>query len=153
MIDPELSEAADGLMRPAADSPAIDSAAGSYPDVTTDMDGQSRVAGPQDIGADELALTSRVFARLGADDVGPHWMRPSSLSILEIAHSSDEAEIVFEDETGLAPAYRLERSEDLAPGSWSTVATLVPVAHTSRVFRIIDPSANGSSAFWRVVRD
>ena len=153
-IDPLLTLAADGLMRPASNSPAIDSAAGSYPDVTTDIDGHDRTTGSKDIGADEIDSTTRSFNPLGADDVGPNWMRPSTMLMKGVIISPAQSEIMFEDRTGLAPIYRLQRSEDLSPTNWTPVATFVPVAHTSTVFTVIDPSPNnGKQVFWRVERD
>lgn len=150
LIDPLLAPAFDGTMRPAGNSPAIDSAQGSYPDITTDIDGQSRPTGSIDIGADELSLTSQQFTRLDADITGPRWMRPSNVSITKVSLTSSEAEITFEDKTGLSPFYTVERSDALTPGSWTFVTTFVPVAHTSTVFSITDPSANSDTNFWRI---
>jgi len=72
MADPLLTTAgSDGLQRPVPSSPAINTAAGAYPPVTLDMDGQAR-QDPKDIGADEIS-TGPVLARpLTAADVGPH---------------------------------------------------------------------------------
>lgn len=75
MVDPLLSLAADGLMRPVPNSPAVDAAAGSYLDVTIDMDGDTRGRGTQDVGADELAARFPLFRPLGADGVGPSWLK------------------------------------------------------------------------------
>ena len=150
IVDPLLSLAADGLMRPASTSPAIDSAAGSYPDFMMDLDGDLRSSGSKDIGADELASTAPTYRPLGAHDVGPRWMRPSDLVINNITYQPTSTEVEFEDKTGLASSYRLERSETLLPGSWTLVTTFVPIAHSSTVFSITDPAPNGDSAFWRV---
>jgi len=48
-----LARAANGLWRPAADSPARGAAEGRYASITTDMDGQPRLA-RHDVGADQL---------------------------------------------------------------------------------------------------
>jgi hypothetical protein len=69
-VDPLLSLAADGLYRPATNSPAIDAALGSYTDVVDDMDGQPRVD-PKDIGADELSAAPITRGPLKLSDVGP----------------------------------------------------------------------------------
>lgn len=148
IIDPLLSLATDGLMRPASNSPAIDSAVGIYSEVITDMDGQFRV-GSKDIGADESADTARIHGPVNFTTSGPFWMRPSTLLITGANITSTQAEIMFEDTTGLAPSYVLERSSDL--NNWTVVETLVPVDHTSREFIISDSSANnGAKVFWRV---
>ncbi len=152
LVDPLLSKSADGLMRPNANSPAINAAAGNYPDITTDIDGDTRPEGDVDIGADERAPTVPSFKPLGQHDVGPHWMRPSTLDMIGLSMSVWGAGIMFEDRTGLAPSYRLEYSADLSPDSWSFVTTFVPVAHTSRVFSIFVPPPTESRGFWRVVR-
>jgi hypothetical protein len=52
-VDPLLVPDILGVYRPQSGSPAIDSATGSYPAVTVDMDGQPR-ADPKDRGADEV---------------------------------------------------------------------------------------------------
>ncbi len=73
MVDPKLEQGADGLYRPADDSPAIDAAVGDYPDVVTDMDGQRRDDGAKDIGADEVSMDSVRIGPLSPEDVGPSW--------------------------------------------------------------------------------
>jgi poly(beta-D-mannuronate) lyase len=153
VLNPYLERADDGLMRPAAYSPVIDAAEGSYTSILSDMDGDARVAGSQDIGADEVTSGSPPFTPVGRDDVGPRWMRPSTLNIRALDISSSTADITFEDTTGLAPSYDLERTDNLETGVWTRVATLIPVAHTSSVFRIADSMTNGPTAFWRVSCD
>ncbi|MEP4079412.1 chondroitinase-B domain-containing protein [Haloferula sp.] len=75
IVDPLLSSDSDKLMRPAPDSPAIDSAKGSYPDITTDMDGHARPSSSKDIGADEFAPTTPTVTPLNREKAGPLWMR------------------------------------------------------------------------------
>jgi poly(beta-D-mannuronate) lyase len=70
MMDPRLAPGAGGLLRLSAGSPAIDAAQGSYPQVTLDMDGQSR-AGAKDVGADEFGASGPQLRPLTAADVGP----------------------------------------------------------------------------------
>lgn len=70
ITNPELSVAADGLFRPAADSPAIDAAVAISTNVVDDMDGQPRVD-PMDIGADELSADPITRGPLKLSDVGP----------------------------------------------------------------------------------
>ncbi|MEP4077201.1 polysaccharide lyase 6 family protein [Haloferula sp.] len=154
VTDPLLSLADDGLMRPATNSPVIDSAAGSYPDVLADMDGQSRTLASQDIGADEVSSEPVTIRPLDADEVGPRWLRPSTLRITGVSVSANSADITFEDLTGLAPAYTLERSDDNMLGGWTPVAELVPAAYTTTEFTITDSTANSTATgFWRVSTD
>ncbi len=71
VTNPSLGSAApDGLRRPLLGSPIIDAAAGSYPWVTGDIDGQKRDS-LRDVGADEASTDPVLFAPLTADDVGP----------------------------------------------------------------------------------
>jgi poly(beta-D-mannuronate) lyase len=53
-VDPLLEPKANGVFRPQAGSPAINSAGGDYPLVTVDLDGQPRTE-PKDKGADEVS--------------------------------------------------------------------------------------------------
>lgn len=93
MVDPKLVKDAEGLWRPAADSPLLGGAAGSYPQVVLDMDGQPRPEA-KDIGADQVSQAPRTRRPITANDVGPDWMRtstavrehdgsPSSVQVLE----------------------------------------------------------------------
>ncbi|MFB9904997.1 polysaccharide lyase 6 family protein [Allokutzneria oryzae] len=66
--DPKLSGE---LRRPAADSPAVDASAGSYPAVELDIDGQRR-EGRKDVGADERSGSGAERAPLTTADVGPN---------------------------------------------------------------------------------
>jgi poly(beta-D-mannuronate) lyase len=70
-MDPRLAPAgSDGLRHLREDSPAIGSAAGSYPFVVTDMDGQVRDSLP-DCGADEYSVAAVARRPLTTADVGP----------------------------------------------------------------------------------
>jgi poly(beta-D-mannuronate) lyase len=68
--DPMLVEGRDSIARLAAGSPAIDAAAGSYPDLADDVDGHAR-AGALDIGADEHSTAPPRRRPLLPADVGP----------------------------------------------------------------------------------
>jgi poly(beta-D-mannuronate) lyase len=70
--DPKLQRAEDGLLRPAADSPALGNAATIFPFITDDIDGHPRAAKP-DIGCDEILTEPPQRRPLTADDVGPSW--------------------------------------------------------------------------------
>jgi len=68
--DPKLVAGAGGLYRLEAGSPAIDTAAGSYPQVTLDLDGEDR-SGAKDVGADEYYTGGTQRRPLTPADVGP----------------------------------------------------------------------------------
>lgn len=68
--DPRLEPGPGGLKRPAAGSPVLGSAVGSYPMATTDIDGQSRGAQP-DRGADQQSNEPVISILLSPADVGP----------------------------------------------------------------------------------
>lgn len=74
VTNPLLSLANDGLWRPATHSPARDAAAGDWPWLTEDFDGQPR-AGFPDIGCDEISDAPLLRRPLTAAEVGPLWMR------------------------------------------------------------------------------
>jgi poly(beta-D-mannuronate) lyase len=70
VMNPQLAVSPDGLWRPGQSSPVIDASQGSFPFITTDMDGQLRDAKP-DIGADEVSLAVVARRPLTPADVGP----------------------------------------------------------------------------------
>jgi poly(beta-D-mannuronate) lyase len=69
----KLARAANGLWRPAADSPVRGAAEGRFASITTDMDGQPRAERP-DVGADQLSEAPVTSRPLSASDVGPSWL-------------------------------------------------------------------------------
>lgn len=75
VADPLLEVADDTIYRPTAGSPAIDSAVGTYDQVTMDIDGQERT-GTKDVGADEDSSESGVNegGPILASSTGPEWM-------------------------------------------------------------------------------
>ncbi len=74
--NPQLTLAADGLWRPAAASPALSNAQGTYNFVLEDFEGQPRPAA-KDIGCDQASAALQVYPPLTAANVGPLWMRTS----------------------------------------------------------------------------
>ena len=68
VVDPKLVRDANGLLRLASGSPAIDASAGTYSYVTRDFDPQAR-SGKPDVGADEYS-SSAVRKPLTKADVG-----------------------------------------------------------------------------------
>jgi poly(beta-D-mannuronate) lyase len=68
--NPRLVADSAGLYRLSAGSPAIDAAKGSFPQVTLDMDGQTR-SGAKDVGADEFGAAGPLREPLTTADVGP----------------------------------------------------------------------------------
>jgi len=69
IIDPKLARDAAGEFHIQKGSPAIDAATGTYPAVTTDMDGQPRKT-PLDVGADEVSAAAVNARVLNPADVG-----------------------------------------------------------------------------------
>ncbi|MFF0746368.1 polysaccharide lyase 6 family protein [Streptomyces sp. NPDC004111] len=68
--DPKLVAGPDGILRPAADSPAIDAGTLRWPPVTHDIDGQPR-GRFRDVGADEYSRRPSRRRPLTPADVGP----------------------------------------------------------------------------------
>jgi hypothetical protein len=68
-----LAKDADGIQRPASGSPLQDAAAGSFADITLDLNGWER-GGPKDVGAEEIGGGTRPARPLTEKDVGPYWM-------------------------------------------------------------------------------
>ena len=68
--NPQLVAGAGGLFRLKAGSPAIGAGTGSFPQVTRDMDGQTR-SGAKDLGADQLTGSGPQKRPLTSADVGP----------------------------------------------------------------------------------
>jgi len=73
--DPKLVQGADGLWRPANESPALGAAHGDYSFITTDIDGQNRPL-LKDAGCDQSSSTPPIREPLTPADVGPAWMTP-----------------------------------------------------------------------------
>ncbi len=75
VANPLLVLAADGLWRPVTNSPALGAAAGSYPAVADDFEGQPRPGSGKDIGCDQASTSFAPRRPLTPSDVGPEWMR------------------------------------------------------------------------------
>ena len=71
--DPRLEKSPDGLWRPAAGSPARGAAAGAFPYVAEDMDGQPRPE-RKDAGADQASDAPVRRKPLVPSETGPPWM-------------------------------------------------------------------------------
>jgi len=70
IVNPALVRTADSLWRLSDTGPALNSAVGSYPFISTDMDGQQRIA-PFDIGADEYSSSPVTHRPIRKNEVGP----------------------------------------------------------------------------------
>ena len=68
--DPLINLQTDAFYRPGSNSPLINSATGSYPFVSMDMDGQLRET-LADIGADEVSTSPITIKPVTSSDVGP----------------------------------------------------------------------------------
>jgi poly(beta-D-mannuronate) lyase len=71
-VEPRFAKGADGLWRPAGNSPIRGAAVGDFPDVTTDMDGQDR-GNRRDVGSDQVSDRPIKRRPLTESDVGPGW--------------------------------------------------------------------------------
>jgi poly(beta-D-mannuronate) lyase len=80
--DLKMERAADGLWRPATNSPVRRSAAGSFPNITTDLDGQRRDT-PGDAGCDQRSDGPIANRPLRVSDVGPSWRHDRNSSSRE----------------------------------------------------------------------
>jgi poly(beta-D-mannuronate) lyase len=69
-VNPLLARDASGVFRLSSGSPAIDTAAGTFPEATLDMDAQAR-SGAKDVGADEFSSAPITNRPLTTADVGP----------------------------------------------------------------------------------
>lgn len=74
VADVALTRAADGVLRPAAGSPARGAAEGKFPSVKSDLDGQPRPE-RSDVGCDQASTAPITRRPLGAADVGPAWLK------------------------------------------------------------------------------
>ena len=83
MVNPQMAVSTDGLWRPAASSPVLNTSTGSFPYVTVDMDGQQRDGQP-DAGADEIAAMAGTRRPLTRKDVGPP---PQLLTSVQVPES------------------------------------------------------------------
>lgn len=91
--NPELTTAGDGLFRPFMGSPLIDAAVGEYTQITSDMDGQTRMA-PLDVGCDELSSEPVVIRPLSSEDVGVNWFISGPVAVEVIAGENTLSEAV-----------------------------------------------------------
>jgi hypothetical protein len=70
-VNPLLSQDSLSIFRLQSTSPAINTAVGSYPEVTIDLDGHTR-SGTKDVGADEFSTAPVIRRPLTTADVGPN---------------------------------------------------------------------------------
>jgi len=70
-VNPLLSQDSFSIFRLQSTSPAINTAVGSYPEVTIDLDGHTR-SGTKDVGADEFSTAPVIRRPLTTANVGPN---------------------------------------------------------------------------------
>ena len=70
-VNPMLSQDSFSIFRLLSTSPAINTGVGSFPEVTIDLDGQTR-SGTKDVGADEFSTAPVVRRPLTTANVGPN---------------------------------------------------------------------------------
>jgi poly(beta-D-mannuronate) lyase len=108
LTDPRLVLAPDGLWRPATNSLALGAAAGAYPDLVDDMDGQGR-AESKDVGCDQASGEPVLRRPLGPADVGPLWMRRVG-PIRSVAYASNAVTLTWDSLPALG--YRVQYSSN-----------------------------------------
>jgi hypothetical protein len=108
-------------------SPAIDQGSSG---LTTDQRGKPR---PVDKGA--------VMNAVGGDasDIGAYEVQREEFSLTRLERDAGNVLVSFDTEVGLS--YRLERSNDLLPGTWTVVAD--PVPGTGSTVQVIDSGGAG----------
>lgn len=89
-IDPKLARDATGTFHLQPGSPAINTATGAWPVVTTDMDGQTRTA-PLDVGADEVSANPVTATILTAAQVGYTVAAPACAQVMASADDGNVA--------------------------------------------------------------
>jgi len=149
ITDPQLRLMPDGIWRPATNSPALGKAAGSYPLIVDDVDGQVRPE-PKDVGGDQASIEPITRGPLGPADVGPSWMRRVG-AVQSADYTGDSVTLTWESLPGLP--YQVHYSSNaidwlsvnhtvsnlLTTASWTDDGSLtggVPAAHASRFYRI-----------------
>jgi hypothetical protein len=101
VVNPALTVDAGGLNRLSASSPAINTAAGSYPQAVRDLDLQART-GTKDVGADEFVSGTAPRRPLTTADVGPNagGTPPPAGSVLEAESATIFHGVVESNHTG-----------------------------------------------------
>jgi len=89
-VNPLLARDATGTFHLQSGSPAINTATGSYPAVTVDMDGQTRNS-PLDVGADEVSTAPVIAQILSPSMVGYDGNDPSAC--LPVVASADDGNV------------------------------------------------------------
>jgi poly(beta-D-mannuronate) lyase len=138
--NPLLVLSGDGLWRPATNSPAIDAAVGNYALVADDFDGQAR-PGLKDIGCDEASGEPATRGPLGAEDVGPTWMR-SVGDIQSISAGSNSVTITWPSLPGLV--YQVRYSSNMT--NWANASGLISNMLTANTWTD-DGSQTGEAPF------
>ncbi|MCH6259123.1 hypothetical protein MLD52_21380 [Puniceicoccaceae bacterium K14] len=150
-IDPLLEEGNFGVFRPSAQSPILGASVGEYASVAFDIDGEVRPATSADVGADQRSDLGRLVAPMDPFSVGPTWMNPSAIEIVNIIKIDDGTlQVRFMQEGTLdASGFILEKSLDLNASNWGQEEAETVGPDESGIFTItIVP--DGSTSFWRI---
>jgi poly(beta-D-mannuronate) lyase len=113
--NPLLMLAADGLWRPATNSPVLGAAAGQYATVSDDVDGHPRPS-LKDSGCDQASSDIVLHQPLTPGAVGPAWLRAAG-PIKWIAVNSNSVTLTWNSLPALT--YRVQYSTNLV--SWTTI--------------------------------
>lgn len=115
-IDPQLERDVYGIYHIKSTSPAINASVGNYPEVSIDIDGQSRIGIP-DVGADEFSEEPIIFKPITLDDVGAFQGLTLSLpsapsNLVAMAVSSRRIDLSWVDNSDNEDRFRIDRSSD-----------------------------------------
>jgi poly(beta-D-mannuronate) lyase len=156
VTDPLLVADAQGIRRPATDSPAI-GAAGTQsllPGNLLDMDGALRPLNGRDIGADQVGFGARPIAPQAATEVGPFWMRPSGpLTVTDVSLIAPETFRISIRSPGTTWAQMLTLQQSSSPdGPWTNLVGGIAEADDDGVFAAAVNASGQPKLFWRVGR-
>jgi len=141
-----------GLNRLSSGSPAINTATGSFPQVTRDLDLQTR-SGTKDVGADEFVAGGTNRRPLTTADVGPNAgvQPPPSGSVLEAESATIFHGVVESNHTGFTGSGFVNNTNEIgsfvewavsSPTAGSTTA-VIRFANGTTVDRPMDITVNG----------
>ena len=145
-INPLLVADSNGIFHLASTSPAIGAATGSYPNITVDMDGQSRPTAGKDIGADQYSGSSAAMRFLTPSDTGPLSVALVTPIISSFqVNGTTSCSLTFSGQQG--QTYGVQESQDsknwntLSTGTFGSSAVVFTDSYTTtrRFYRVTSP--------------
>ena len=149
LADPRLLLEADGIWRPGSASPVYGAAAGSYPLVADDMDGQQRGTA-KDAGADQISREAVARRPMTPSDVMPGWMKsPIPLVLTALKSGSGNVSVnppgwVYQAQTQVTvtatadPGWKFVRWEGAISGSGNPLVLSMDADLTIRALFVKD---------------